>query len=324
MFRVLEDGTAEITEYLSDEGITRIPSALAGIPVSAIGDRAFSNQGDIKYYTDEYPDYHRAGIQRIQLPEGLIRIGAYAFEDCFNLRSVTLPSTLRVIGEGAFADCRLLMDTALPDQLEELGAYAFRGCHALTGMNLPASLKKIGANPFAGCSHFRRLDPAAGHPFLRYEGGMLYDSETQTLIACTQEAWEKPVSLPASVRIIGEAVFAAAPVETLMIPDSVTAVGSYAFADSALKKLVLPASLETMGDNPVRNCPLLSEPDGALIDEAEHRLIACLPPPLPDDFQTEYAKMVQTEEPPADDARRDLSLSSLRDELYAWHDVRNV
>jgi hypothetical protein len=47
LFRVLEDGTAEITEYLSDEGITRIPSALAGIPVSAIGDRAFSNQGDI-------------------------------------------------------------------------------------------------------------------------------------------------------------------------------------------------------------------------------------------------------------------------------------
>lgn len=334
LFRVLEDGTAEITEYLSDEGITRIPSALAGIPVSAIGDRAFSNQGDIKYYTDEYPDYHRAGIQRIQLPEGLVRIGAYAFEDCFNLRSVTLPSTLRVIGEGAFADCRLLMDTALPDQLEELGAYAFRGCHALTGMNLPASLKKIGANPFAGCSHFRRLDPAAGHPFLRYEGGMLYDSETQTLIACTTEAWKSPVTLPASVRIIGEAAFAAAPVETLVIPDSVTAVGSYAFADSALQKLLLPASLETMGANPVRNCLLLSEPeirserfavrDGALIDETEHRLIACLPPPLPDDFQREYAAQYQPAEPPADGARRDLSLSSLRDELYAWHDVWNV
>ena len=294
--------------------------------MSAIGERAFSNQGDLKYYTDEYPDYHRAGIQRIQLPEGLIRIGDYAFEDCFNLRSVALPSTLRVIGEGAFADCRLLMDIALPDQLEELGAYAFRGCHALTGMNLPASLKKIGANPFAGCSHFRRVDLAAGHPFLRFEGGLLYDSEEQILIACLPEAWENPAALPDSIRIIGEAAFAAAPAETLVIPDSVTTIGSYAFADSALKKLVLPSSLETIGDNPIRNCRLLSGMeirserfsvrDGLLIDESEHRLIACLPPALSDDFQAEYAKLKTPAGQPAEGPWRHLSLSRLSRERY--------
>ena len=119
VYRVLEDGTAELVEYLSTEEIREIPQTIAGYPVSRIGDRAFSGQGN-RYTTDDDLIYGlRDNIHRIIIPEGVAEIGDYAFEDCIYLLEAILPQSLRSIGKGAFSGCLHLTRIRLPEGLQD-------------------------------------------------------------------------------------------------------------------------------------------------------------------------------------------------------------
>ncbi len=111
----------------------------------------------------------------VLLPEGLKRIGDWAFDLCSGLRGpLHLPSSLEHIGKGAFHNCRgldgelhlpehlrILDDFAfclciklegklvLPDSLEELGEMSFCFCPNLSGeVNCPGSLKRVGQSAF--------------------------------------------------------------------------------------------------------------------------------------------------------------------------------
>lgn len=286
LYRVQDDGTVEIVEYIGLDGVEEIPSTLGGHPVTVIGDKAFSNEGWIQFYTDDYPIYLREYIRTIRVPEGVTRIGAYAFESCFNLTELTLPATLTEIGEGAFDQCDNLTSVTLPDQLTTLGAYAFRGCTSLVSMNIPDSLVSMGDNPFADCTHLRELRVSAQHPSLRFEDGMLYSVPDMRLILCSAAAWGETAVLPEGTRIIGASAFASATFTSIPIPDSVHTIERYAFSDCAkLTALSLPASVQTIGDNPVIRCFSLTAivlkdtsrytfADNTLTDRKEGRLIA--------------------------------------------------
>ena len=289
LFRVLEDGTAELVEYAGMDEVGDIPGEIAGYRVTAIGERCFSDQGNMNFYTDEYPDFFREGIRTVTVPEGVVSIGGYAFESCFNLVAVSLPDSLRRIGEGAFDDCGALMKIELPEGLTELGAYAFRGCGSLTRISLPESLQALGANPFAGCAHLAEIGVPASHPFLRWEDGMLFDTKENSLICATKAAWGSRAALPEGLRIIGESALAGAPYQEISLPESLTRIGSYAFSNCAeLRELAIPAGVLEIGDNPVMGCLRLqaltvaegrnafSVRDDALFDDREGRLIACL------------------------------------------------
>ena len=290
LYRVKEDGTAELTEYAGTDEVKEIPAEIAGYKVTSIGERCFSNEGNMNFYTDDYPAYFREYIRTVTVPEGVVSIGDYAFEDCFNLIEVTLPESLRTIGEGAFSGCGSLTAAALPEGLAELGAYAFRNCGSLTRLNLPDSLQIMGANPFAGCSHLARLELSPFHTAFRYDRGMLYDLAQNSLVCATAEAWGERAELPEGIRIIGESALAGTPFREIVLPESLAAIGSCAFSSCAnLREMMIPGNVETIGDNPFRGCALeaLTVPegqgfafrDGMLTDERDGRLIAWLKVP---------------------------------------------
>ena len=292
LYRVLEDGTAELTEYVSNEGIGDVPGTIGGYRVTEIGPGAFSEQGDRYSTDDDYRYTMRRDLLRIRLPEGIRKIGDGAFEGCDSLQEVELPLSLRTIGRRAFSGCQSLMRIVLPEGLEELGDYAFQDCPSLACLNLPASLRVIGANPFAGCSHLNRLDTAEGHPFLRFENGLLTDKSKNLLIACTAAAWAETAQVPDGIGVIGDSAFSGAPFTRILLPGSVETIGSLAFAGcERLTEMALPGSVRQIGDNPFRECTallsLVLSPDQdifslrnqALIDEKESRLIAFLPLP---------------------------------------------
>ena len=54
------------------------------------------------------------GLTRVDLPEGMQTIGAYAFQNCENLETVTVPTTVTYIAEGAFANCVKIANLTLP------------------------------------------------------------------------------------------------------------------------------------------------------------------------------------------------------------------
>ena len=135
------------------------------------------------YSEDDPAPWHevRTQILWLSLPDGLSRIGTYAFAGCSNLASVNIPSSVEIIDRNAFMDCTKmtvlmlsegirtigqcafercvsLADLRLPNTLLNLEHHAFYMCESLTYVTIPGYLRTIGSGVFAYCSSLLRVD----------------------------------------------------------------------------------------------------------------------------------------------------------------------
>ena len=94
-------------------------------------------------------EYH---MRDINLPNGLTHIEDLAFYDCCFF-SVKLPVTLTHIGDSAFKNCTDLRRIFLPQSLKHIGNFAFEGCDNLITMILPRNIESVGEKVFKSCSN---------------------------------------------------------------------------------------------------------------------------------------------------------------------------
>lgn len=114
--------------------------ALTGV-VTNIGDYAF--YGAVKLKTMNIA--------------GLISIGAHAFENCPELKSITLADSVRKIGEYSFAGCSALTYVSIGSGLRNITANSFNGCTALGGIELPDTVDEIQEYAFSNCISLRYI-----------------------------------------------------------------------------------------------------------------------------------------------------------------------
>ena len=83
----------------------------------------------------------REKLEEIELCEGLLEIGNYAFLYCESLRHVNIPSTVKTIGSFAFYAAPL-QTLFLPDSVESIGDRAF--CHGrFPNIRIPSRITTI-------------------------------------------------------------------------------------------------------------------------------------------------------------------------------------
>jgi hypothetical protein len=134
--------------YCGDEGKVQIPDKL-----ETIGPSSF---------------HWREGTTSIVFgaKSNLRSIGAFAFEWCWRLRSMTLPAALRVLGEFCFVECNGLkrVSFAPRSMLRELEEGVFVHCGKLEPVVFPPSVEKIGPHCFFQCpAHSRLILSAPSH-----------------------------------------------------------------------------------------------------------------------------------------------------------------
>ena len=141
-----QNGEVTITGYNGDKTVLSVPETINELPVAAIGENAFSEDG-----------IGANGLQQITLPEGLRTIGVGAFSNCIYLTSVKLPSTITDIRESAFWSCSAMELSSLPQSLETVGDYAFQYCYNLKAIDLPDGCRTVGEEAFEGCLGVRQI-----------------------------------------------------------------------------------------------------------------------------------------------------------------------
>lgn len=120
-----------VTDYKGADKNVVIPNTYCGLPVSAIGEKAFycseGSMGMLPGVGDEDESDAYTGLTSIELPQGLVSIGKRAFAGCEELTSIELPQSLVSIGDSAFTGCGFT-SIEIPEGLTSMDDYAFGGC----------------------------------------------------------------------------------------------------------------------------------------------------------------------------------------------------
>ncbi len=94
---------------------------------------------------------YQNAIQKIEFSSGITSIGAYAFQYCYSLASISIPDSVTSIGTYAFQYCYSLASISIPDSVTSIGTYAFRYCYSLASISIPDSVTSIGTYAFHDC-----------------------------------------------------------------------------------------------------------------------------------------------------------------------------
>lgn len=139
-----------------------------------------------------YAFAYARNISSITLPDGLKTIEDGAFISNTKLASITFPSSLTKIGDGVFYYANIA-STTFNEGLLEIGESAFAMCD-IESAKLPNSLKTIGVTAFARAMSLKSLTLGTGLESIKDHAFM--DSKI-----------EGTVTIPASVKEIGEGIF---------------------------------------------------------------------------------------------------------------------
>jgi hypothetical protein len=147
-----------------------LPAEHKGLPVAAIGERAFKG----------------TEITRITLTENVLFIAENAFENCKKIAynelngiyyfgteknpayalvsasvnsktTVALHKDTKIIADSALYDLEIT-SLVLPDGITHIGKNAFYGCFELESIDLPGSLRYIGAEAFGNCGTLTEIN----------------------------------------------------------------------------------------------------------------------------------------------------------------------
>lgn len=76
--------------------------------------------------------YNRTRIQKVIIGDNVTSIGAYVFEYCYALSSITIPDSVTSIGISEFQTCYGLTSITIPDSVISIGANAFTYCYGIS------------------------------------------------------------------------------------------------------------------------------------------------------------------------------------------------
>ncbi|MBT3318860.1 MAG: leucine-rich repeat protein [Clostridia bacterium] len=225
----LADGTVAVSGY-SGGNIVNIPATLSGKAVTEIAENAFYSKFTIS-------------ITSVTIPEGVKKIGKYAFHSRTLMTSVILPRSLREIGWGAFRGCSALTSVIIPEGVTTIHAEAFYDCSSLASVSLPSTLTNIYAMAFYRCTALISIDIPEGVTTI----------SSNTFTQCTSL---ESISLPSTLVFL-YGLRACHSLTSLEIPEGVVSIGG--ISGNSLENVSLPSTLRTIYSGTFLQCYLLSE-----------------------------------------------------------------
>jgi len=205
--------------------------------------------------------FYMSGLTKLELPASLEEIGAAAFKNNANLKTVKIAanSQLKTIGNAAFAGNTALETFTFEgaSKLETISTDAFRGDTKLTHFDFPATVKTIGASAFNGTTSMTNVTFAAPSQLQKIENAAFQEASAL-----------QNITLPEGVKEIQEHAFnSCTSLTEIGVPASLTKIDPKGFQ--------LCEKLEKFTVN--KDNPTYSSVDGFLLDKNKTKLVSFPP-----------------------------------------------
>ena len=206
-------GTAEVTESPNGySGTVAIPETVDyegfTYKVTQIGEKAFNNSFN---------------LLSVSIPNSIMTIGGDAFWGCTSLSSIVLPNSIKDIGKGAFGYCTNISSISIPDDVTILHSATFYNCSSLKSIKIPDTVTSFEGGGayglFQDCSSLESISLPA--------------NLTSVCAGCFKNCISlSSIDIPEKVNAIpSSAFYGCKNLKTITIEKAVTNVYSKAFAE---------------------------------------------------------------------------------------------
>jgi len=246
------------------EGCTSLSTIALPVGFTTIGECVFKDctyfksitfaEGNASFYVDEDGLVYSASKDRLvfvppffdgtdgafSVPDTVTSIAGAAFQNCLNLTSVSYESSV-TLGDYVFQGCRNISSFTIPT--DKIAEGLFKGT-GITSLTIPNTVTEIGDYAFMNSMI---TDLTLGNGLVKV-GNYAFDG----IPYHTDANLDKPVlSLPSSLRVIGNGAFTFSQAVSVQITDGVKVLPSQAFADGS--ELTLPSSVKYLGSASIDN-----------------------------------------------------------------------
>lgn len=215
-------------------------------------------------------------LTKIVIPDSVKTIEDFAFGECYRLSDVKFGSNVESIGSWVFDQNIRLEKITLPHKLVSLGDGVFVGCKSLQSVTMGEYVNSVGVRAFHGCESLKEFNTSLATADKR---GLIIDGELKGFAPADITAFAIPdnvtaigayvfyecknlagVTIPSSVRTIGELAFCMSSLQSVFIPHSVTTINASAFAScNSLESLTLANGVTTICEKAFTGCSKLTE-----------------------------------------------------------------
>ena len=236
-YEVSSDKTyATVIGYDGTEGDVTILAEYMGVPVTAIGSRAFSSCEE---------------LTSVELPDSIITIGHGAFYNCKNLKEIRLNDGLKTIESEAFNSSGL-ETIVIPASVENVGTSAFYRCASLKTATFEDdnSLKIIANFLFFECAQLENV-VFGKNSKMDFIGNSSFDK-------CVSL---KSIDIPEGVTVIAYGAFeGCSGLQSIKFPSTLQTLSSHSFYDcTSLTAVEIPAATVSINHNSFTGCDALRE-----------------------------------------------------------------
>lgn len=236
-------------------GCSNLMQVLLGDNIQTIEMCAFSSCSSLKEI--QLPDslseieswaFRYSGLERIDLPESVTKIGTLSFADCKNLTEVNLPSGMIELSDYLFMNSPKLSHIDIPYGVKKIGSSVFSGCRSITALYIPNNVTEFATTAFGGLNSLTEFTVSESSPVFCTMDGILY-SKDQTQLICFPNA--KNIS-------------------SYSVPEFVTKINAVCFGPCKyLKNLYVGTHVTEVSESTFENAfkPFIHTPTGSAMEQ---------------------------------------------------------